>query len=368
MVLMLSGTVPDFQKFPILVKASEAEKNFLAKQDTPAPAAAAVAGGDSTDPGMTMTANGANRLYIGNLHVNITDDDLKTVLAPFGQVEQVHIHRDEVGTSKGYAFVKFVNPNDAHVAMNKLAGLELAGKPIKVGFVNEGGGAAANNSAASGNWRLDDDEGTGMQMNAQGRAALMARLGQTAGMTDAATAPAAAAGAPTMLPGLMPGMLPGAGMMPGMAVMNPALAAAAAAAAAAKQQQAAAAPPANGGLPPAPIGVPNFCIVIKNMFDLASETEAGWDADIKEDVEDECSKYGAVMHSHVETQQPGGFVYMLFSLTDAAVKAATALNGRWFAGRGITVEYLTPEAYEGMFPDSAPHVATSKATAANRGA
>merc|ERR1719456_802222 len=34
MVLMLNGTVPDFQRFPILVKASEAEKNFLAKQES----------------------------------------------------------------------------------------------------------------------------------------------------------------------------------------------------------------------------------------------------------------------------------------------------------------------------------------------
>ena len=33
LVLMLNGIPPDFQKFPILIKASEAEKNFLAKQE-----------------------------------------------------------------------------------------------------------------------------------------------------------------------------------------------------------------------------------------------------------------------------------------------------------------------------------------------
>lgn len=31
-VLQLNNRVPDFQKFPVMVKASEAEKNYLAKQ------------------------------------------------------------------------------------------------------------------------------------------------------------------------------------------------------------------------------------------------------------------------------------------------------------------------------------------------
>ena len=146
MVLMLCGTVPDFQKFPILVKASEAEKNFLAKQETVASAPAPHASAD----GSLVSAANANRLYIGNLHVNITEDDLKTVLSPFGEVEQVQIHRDEVGTSKGYAFVRFANSADAQVAMNKLSGLELAGRAIKVGFVTENTGTASSTAASGG--------------------------------------------------------------------------------------------------------------------------------------------------------------------------------------------------------------------------
>lgn len=31
-MLQLNDRVPDFQKFPVMVKASEAEKNYLAKQ------------------------------------------------------------------------------------------------------------------------------------------------------------------------------------------------------------------------------------------------------------------------------------------------------------------------------------------------
>jgi hypothetical protein len=36
--------------------------------------------------------------------------------------------------------------------------------------------------SAIGNWRLDDDEGAGLHMNASGRVALMAKLGQAAGL------------------------------------------------------------------------------------------------------------------------------------------------------------------------------------------
>ena len=50
--LLLNNIVPDFQKFPILVKASEAEKNFVAKKETP-----------SFD-----SMGGDSRLYVGNLH------------------------------------------------------------------------------------------------------------------------------------------------------------------------------------------------------------------------------------------------------------------------------------------------------------
>jgi hypothetical protein len=36
----------------------------------------------------------------------------------------------------------------------------------------------------------------------------------------------------------------------------------------------------------------------------------------------------------------------------AATKAAHALNGRWFAGRMVSVSYMTEEAYKGKCPDA----------------
>jgi len=49
------------------------------------------------------------RLYVGSLHFNLTEQDIKQVFEPFGELENVDLHRDPAnGRSKGYAFVQCV--------------------------------------------------------------------------------------------------------------------------------------------------------------------------------------------------------------------------------------------------------------------
>jgi len=49
------------------------------------------------------------RLYVGSLHFNLTEADIKQVFEPFGELEFVDLHKDSVtGRSKGYAFVQYV--------------------------------------------------------------------------------------------------------------------------------------------------------------------------------------------------------------------------------------------------------------------
>ena len=81
--LLFNNVVPDFQKFPILVKPSEAEKNFIAKKESGAKVASDYHQAPVADP----------RVYIGNLHVNITEDSLRSVVEQFGPVESVSLHR-----------------------------------------------------------------------------------------------------------------------------------------------------------------------------------------------------------------------------------------------------------------------------------
>ena len=360
-VLMVNSTVPDFQKFPILVKPSEAEKNFLAVQEKKLASAgeevtnndkAPVAGPDGGPPPplpagvglVPMSSVGGviqylpteklgngmpgsdGKLYVGNLDERIGESDLRTILDPFGTIEHAVLHRDEVtGVSKGFAFVTFANPDDCRTAHERISnlGLELMGKKLRVGFAGfptstqfSTVGTAGGDPSA--NWQLDTETGkTGMTLNSGSRAALMAKLAGSAGM---ALPPAAAAAA--------------------AAAVAPNFSGAAAAAAAM----------AMGGRQPQPqalevAGTPGATLLIRNMFDPAEETDENWDQDIKEDTEQECSKYGQVLHCYVEAVKPGGLVYLAFADTEGATAAAKNLNGRFFAGRTVTAEYLPAEKY-----------------------
>jgi RNA-binding protein 39 len=86
------------------------------------------------------------------------------------------------------------------------------------------------------------------------------------------------------------------------------------------------------------------------MFDPATETEPDWDKEIKEDVVAECK--GNVLHAYVEKDLPGGMVYLLFDQTSDAEAAAEGMNGRWFAGRMITVRYLARQEHCAKFPET----------------
>lgn len=336
-VLLLNGQIPDFQVFPIMVKASEAEKNFAAKKDSVMASATLNASdtGALAAMGTGLLSNAAyaaaSRIYCGNLHTNITEDDLRIVFQSFGEVVSVTINRDEMGRSKGFGFIQFSAPNEANFALSKGNGLELAGNYLKLGGVNEnamgGGGGGGQHSGgnqygAAGGWKLDDDDGAGLSMNSQSRSALMAKL----------------AGGKNLFP-----TLPGAGGAAGMqatAPVAPAPGVAHRAAALASVEIE---------------GSPSFCFVVKNMFDVAQEKARGepdWHIEIKEDVEDECSSYGKLLHSFVDTEKVGGLVYVLFDRVESAEEAAKKLHGRWFNQRQISVRYLSSQEYVGMFPEA----------------
>ncbi|CAL8177275.1 unnamed protein product [Prunus armeniaca] len=99
------------------------------------------------------------------------------------------------------------------------------------------------------------------------------------------------------------------------------------------------------------IGVPSECLLLKNMFDPAVETEPNFDLDIKEDVQEECSKYGNLRHILVD-KNTAGHVYLRFENTQAAINAQHVLHGRWFAGNMIEATFMLPQNYEAKFMES----------------
>ena len=77
---------------PIIAQLTEAEKNRQARSSE-----------------VTATqSNGVpfHRLYVGNIHFSVTEEDLSNVFISFGELEFVQLQKEEQGRSKGYGFVQ----------------------------------------------------------------------------------------------------------------------------------------------------------------------------------------------------------------------------------------------------------------------
>ncbi len=71
-------------------------------------------------------------LYVGNLPFSITEDELSTIFADFGEVISTKIVLDrETGRSRGFGFVE-MDEDGASQAQDALDGAEVSGRYLKV--------------------------------------------------------------------------------------------------------------------------------------------------------------------------------------------------------------------------------------------
>ncbi|EAW66230.1 RNA binding motif protein 23, isoform CRA_h [Homo sapiens] len=158
---------------PIIVQASQAEKNRLAAMAN----------------NLQKGNGGPMRLYVGSLHFNITEDMLRGIFEPFGKIDNIVLMKDsDTGRSKGYGFITFSDSECARRALEQLNGFELAGRPMRVGHVTERLDGGTDITFPDGDQELDLG-------SAGGRFQLMAKLAEGAGIQLPSTAAAAAAAA-----------------------------------------------------------------------------------------------------------------------------------------------------------------------------
>ena len=73
------------------------------------------------------------KLYVGNLPFSTTEDDLRQMFAPFGEVTTVTIIKDKFsGRSKGFGFVEMANDDEAMKAIEAKNGQDMDGRAIVV--------------------------------------------------------------------------------------------------------------------------------------------------------------------------------------------------------------------------------------------
>ncbi|KAK2103954.1 putative RNA-binding protein 23 [Saguinus oedipus] len=141
---------------PIIVQASQAEKNRLAAMAN----------------NLQKGTGGPMRLYVGSLHFNITEDMLRGIFEPFGKIDNIVLMKDsDTGRSKGYGFITFSDSECARRAMEQLNGFELAGRPMRVGHVTEQLDGGTDITFPDGDQELDLG-------SAGGRLQLMAKLAE----------------------------------------------------------------------------------------------------------------------------------------------------------------------------------------------
>ncbi|CAL9158645.1 unnamed protein product [Musa hybrid cultivar] len=289
---------------PVMVKPSEAEKNLV----------------QSTASSTGIAGAAERKIYVGNLHYNITEEQLRQIFEPFGAVELVQLPLDESGHCRGYGFVQFAQLEHSKAAQSLNGKLDIAGRIIKVSAVTDHVGVQDTGTNAAD---FDDEDGGGLSLNARSRAILMQKLDRT----GAASSIAESLGVP-IINGAVPNQH-AFGLLANGRSMSPAVV-------------------SSAQHTPTSVVEPSECLLLKNMFDPSTETEPDFDLEIKEDVQEECSKFGPVKHIHVEKNSTG-FVYLRFESVTAAVSCQRAMQGRWFAGRSVSATFMRPQEYEAKF-------------------
>merc|ERR1712014_566880 len=86
-------------------------------------------------------------VFVGNLPSSTSESDLRSLLAPAGEIDAVRVVRDPVKkVCKGFAFVRFKERWSVKAALG-LWGVELQGRPVRVMKVTQTEGDQNANSS-----------------------------------------------------------------------------------------------------------------------------------------------------------------------------------------------------------------------------
>jgi RNA recognition motif-containing protein len=75
----------------------------------------------------------SNKLYVGNLSFDTTENELQDLFASAGAVQEVILIQDKItGRSKGFGFVTMSTAEDAKKAISQINGKNIGGRALTV--------------------------------------------------------------------------------------------------------------------------------------------------------------------------------------------------------------------------------------------
>jgi cold-inducible RNA-binding protein len=75
----------------------------------------------------------SNKLFVGNLSFQTTENDLQDAFAAFGAITETNLMMDrETGRPRGFAFVTMASAEEAQSAIAGLNGRDLGGRALTV--------------------------------------------------------------------------------------------------------------------------------------------------------------------------------------------------------------------------------------------
>ena len=108
-----------------------------------------------------------NKLFVGNLSFNVTENDLQDTFAAHGTVLEANLMTDRMtGRPRGFGFVTMSTEQEAQAAINALNGTEVDGRALTVNVARareerSGGGGGGGGYRGGGGGGRDRGGGGG---------------------------------------------------------------------------------------------------------------------------------------------------------------------------------------------------------------
>lgn len=342
----VNGQPPDFQRFPILVKASEAEKNYIIPASSSTVTAKMM--GNVTISGPMTNSDGklieAQKVYVGSLDPSVSEEHLFALYSQFGQLEKVSMQMEPATrVTRGYAFLSFRDPKEANLAIQTMSNQVLAGRPMKTGWANQSSSVPGVDIVTSDEFPED------ASARAQKAYTVLAQLMGTTVLSSSSHSVASNSVSSTA----------GEAIEAALRVQKdsevPAAVDAGTSLAAPLAKRAGVSPSSGSNTNTTPVASqadttdhgkliggaenPTNNILVHNMFDKNEETDLGWEEEIKQEFQEEAGKFGKLKEVVVMSKEEGGMIYASYETVEAAQTCASNFAGRWFDKRQLRVDF-----------------------------